>query len=154
MKAEQTSDVWNELSTYYPSSSSLRTSKDVVLVFNPNSYDMSACGFQVGNSFCRAYSKNISAYGKSFRNALLSADSASEKIYTIATYSEKVLSMQSVRTSIFGKLLLLSPLSPNGKTDSDKDSTPDGKEFDFSKETTLYKVTEKSNAYASGAKQF
>ena len=117
MKAERTSDVWNELSTYYSSSGSVRSSKDVVLVFNPNSYDMSACGFQVGNSFCRAYNRNISAYGKSFRNALSSADSASDKIYTIATYTEKVSSMYSVRASLFGKLLLLAPLSPNSKTD-------------------------------------
>ncbi|MDD6825323.1 MAG: hypothetical protein PUE12_04295 [Oscillospiraceae bacterium] len=154
MKAEKTSDVWNELSTYYPSGASVRSSKDVVLVFNPHSYDMSVCGFQVGNSFCRAYNRNISAYGKSFRNALSSADSASDKIYTIATYTEKVSSMHSVRASLFGKLLLLAPLSPNSKTDSDNDGNPDSKEFDFGKEIKLEKVTAKSNAYSSGATQF
>ena len=154
MKAEKTSDVWNELSTYYPSGASVRSSKDVVLVFNPNSYDMSVCGFQVGNSFCRAYNRNISAYGKSFRNALSSADSASDKIYTIATYTEKVSSMYSVRASLFGKLLLLAPLSPNIKTDSDNDGNPDSKEFDFSREVKLEKATAKSNVYSSGATQF
>ena len=115
---------------------------------------MSVCGFQVGNSFCRAYNRNISAYGKSFRNALSSADSASDKIYTIATYTEKVSSMYSVRASLFGKLLLLAPLSPNSKTDSDNDGNPDSKEFDFSREVKLEKVTAKSNVYSSGATQF
>ena len=115
---------------------------------------MSVCGFQVGNSFCRAYNRNISAYGKSFRNALYSVDNPSDKIYTLLTYTEKVSSLYSVKTSLFGKLLLLAPLSPNSKTDSDNDGNPDSKEFDFSRETKLETVTAKSNSYSLGASQF